>query len=119
MAIKSKTNWEQVRDCDLPVQQVFIGKAARKRPNFFYMESTEEVGIANASCRHCLAIYALISTARAMYPHEEWLTLPHHHVEATGLDRYQIRWAIKKLEKAGLVKSLRQLGRKTKYKIIR
>ena len=119
MIIKSKTNWEQVNDQDLPIQKVSVGKVASKRTNFFYMESTKEVGMAIALCRHCLAIYALISTAKAMHPHEEWLTLPHHQLMATGLDRYQIRWAVKKLEKASLVTTWRQSGRKTKYKIIK
>ena len=119
MAILSKTDWERVSDSDIPVKQVSAGKVVSKRRNYFYIEATEDVGMAVALCRHCLAVYALLTTAEAIHPHEEWHTLPHHQVEATGLDRYQIRWAIKKLVKAGLVETWWKPGHKKRYKLMR
>lgn len=118
MAIESKTDWGRVADKDIPTKLIKSGSAAGKRKKYFYMEATEEVGIADALCRHCLAVYALLSTAQAMHPQDEWHTLPPHQLVATGLSRYQVRWAIKKLEKAGIVEVSRKPGRKTRYRLL-
>ena len=115
----SKTDWKRVSNNDIPVKQVSTGRNVSKPKNFFYIEATEEVGMANALCRNCLAVYALLSTAAAIDPQEKWHALPHYQVEAIGLSRYQIRWATKQLEKAGMVETWQQPGRKKRYRLIR
>ncbi len=118
MVTTSEIDWDSVRDSDIPVKRIATKYTTKKQKNYFHMYATDEVGIANALCRNCLAVYALLSTAKAMHPHEEWHTLPHHQVAATGLSRYQIRWAMKKMEEAGMVQAWRQPGCKTRYKLI-
>ncbi len=114
---KYETDWNRVSDSDIPVQKVTARKDRQKRSNYFHIPATQQVGEVIGLCKNCFVVYALVATAEAMRPGEQWHTLPHYQLEVTGLDRYQIYRAIKKLETAGIVEAKRQNGHKTRYRI--
>ncbi len=112
-----KTNWDLVADKDIPSKCV-SARLLKKHLNYLFVPSTEQVGEVITLGKNCLAAYALLTTARAIHPREQWHTLPKHQLYHTGLDRYQIYRAMAKLEAAGVVEADRHAGCKTRYRLI-
>ena len=104
-----KLDWSQVKDKDIPKERAFA-RPLKKRKEYFYIPSTECVGVANRLGRNCLAVYALLTTAQAMRPKERWHKLPSRQLNALDLDRFQVLRAVKKLEAAGIVETKNRPG---------
>jgi len=114
---ENNLNWNFIADRDLPSKRL-SSRLFKKHKNYFFIPSTKQVGEVNALGKNCLAVYALLTTAQAMHPREQWHTLPNHQLHDTGLDRYKIYRAMTKLEAAGVVEADPQPGRKTRYRLI-
>ena len=108
--IGKKINWNLVVDGDIPSKPVST-KLSRKQKYYLFVPSTKKVGEVNALGKNCLAVYALLTTAQAMRPLEQWHTLPVHQLQDTGLNRYKIYRAMAKLETAGVVETDPRPGR--------
>lgn len=112
-----ETDWGYISDSEIPVKRVAARKPTQKRGNYFHIPANNQVGEVIELCKNCFVVYALLTTAQAMYPREEWHTLPHYQLEVTGLNRHQVYRVIDKLETAGIVESKRRNGHKTRYRI--
>ena len=114
---KHEADWRQVDDRDIPLECVTAGSISKNK-NYLSIPSTERAGVANELGRNCFAVYALLTTARAMDPTGKWRKLPIRQLAVLGLDRYKIYRAMAKLEAAGIVKSRHSPGRKTLYRLM-